>query len=87
MLQAVAPFFAEKEDPIRQRRGRRAIENALAVRTEAAERHADGEGHEGCRLRRIVLGLVGRQRRAVGTIHGTLSPVLGVAPGRRRQGA
>ena len=46
MLQAVTPWFAEKENPVRQRRDWRAIEDPLAVRSETAESHAHGERYK-----------------------------------------
>jgi hypothetical protein len=46
MLQAVTPWFAEKENPVRQRRDWRAIKDPLAVRSETAESHAHGERYK-----------------------------------------
>src|SRR5690606_3706249 len=72
----------EEEDAVRQRRLRRLVEDAFTVRAEAPQRHADREGDEVDRPRRVVFGLVRRERLARRAIDGALGPGLGVAPSR-----
>ena len=67
--------------PVRQRRGRCAIKNALAVAAKASEPTptANDTKAAGSEDRTRPDTAAGAHRRA---IDGTLSPVLGVAPGR-----
>src|SRR5690606_689624 len=75
----------EEEDAVGQRvaeiRGAR-VEDAVAVRAEAAEGHAEGKAQV-IRGRLGVEGFdVSGERRALGAIDRGLGPFLGVAPGR-----
>ena len=63
------------------------VEDALALRAEAAEGHAEGEAQVIGRGLGVVFRLVGRQRCAFGAVDGSLCPGLGVAPRRNGRAA
>jgi hypothetical protein len=77
---------AIEEENARRQRVRQVIlnrvEDPLAVRAEAAERHAERKAQMIGRRLRIVLGLVGRQRLADGAVDSHLRPLLSVTPAR-----